>query len=73
MVARLTVPLADQAIVAAARGAGLELAPVSAHSLVQRQQGLLLGFAGFSAERITRGCEQLARVMERAATSPAST
>ncbi|HJU74126.1 MAG TPA: PLP-dependent aminotransferase family protein [Gemmatimonadaceae bacterium] len=69
VVARLTAPLADQTIVAAARSVGLELAPVSAHSLVQKQQGLLLGFAGFSADRITRGCEQLARVMDRVASA----
>ncbi len=67
VLARLTVPVADHAIVADAQSAGLELAPVSAYSVSHRQQGLLLGFAGFTSERIAIACDQLARVMERAA------
>ena len=67
VLARLTVPVADHVIVADALSAGLELAPVSAFTVTQGQQGLLLGFAGFASERIATACDQLARVLDRAA------
>ncbi|MGH7713577.1 MAG: PLP-dependent aminotransferase family protein, partial [Gemmatimonadaceae bacterium] len=66
VLARLTVPVPDHAIVTQAQGAGVELVPVSAYSLRQRQEGLLLGFAGFPTERIAIACDQLARVLDRA-------
>lgn len=67
VLARLTVSVADHAIVADAQSAGLELAPVSAYTVNDKQQGLLLGFAGFAPDRIATACDQLARVMDRAA------
>lgn len=67
VLARLTLPLLDQRIVAQAQRVGLELTPVSAYSVAQRQNGLLLGFTGYSSERIQAACEMLARVMDRAA------
>lgn len=67
VLARLTVPIADHVVVADAQSAGVELAPVSAYTVTAGQQGLLLGFAGFTSERIATACDQLARVMDRAA------
>jgi len=67
VVARLTLPVADHHIVAQAQQAGIELTPVSAYSVKHRQEGLLLGFTGYSSQRIAMACEQLARVMDRAA------
>jgi GntR family transcriptional regulator/MocR family aminotransferase len=67
VLARLTVPVSDQLIVAEAQGAGVELAPVSAYSVRHKQEGLLLGFAGFSKDKIDVACSQLARVMDNAA------
>ncbi len=67
VLARLTVPIPDHSIAADAMNVGVELAPVSAYTVAHRQQGLLLGFAGFTAERIAGACDQLARVIERAA------
>jgi GntR family transcriptional regulator/MocR family aminotransferase len=67
VLARLTLPVADHAIAAQAQRAGIELTPVSAFSVKQRQEGLLLGFAGYPRERIALACDQLARVMDRAA------
>ena len=66
VLARLTLSVPDHTIVADAQSAGLEIVPVSAYSVKQRQDGLLLGFAGFPEERIAIACDQLARVMDRA-------
>ncbi|MGQ0640206.1 MAG: MocR-like pyridoxine biosynthesis transcription factor PdxR [Gemmatimonadaceae bacterium] len=66
VVARLTLPVADQTIVAEAQRAGIELTAVSAYSVKHRQEGLLLGFAGYPSDRIAVACDQLARVMDRA-------
>lgn len=67
VLARLTVPVADHSIAGAALNAGVEIAPVSAYTLTHRQQGLLLGFAGFTIERIAGACDRLARVIGQAA------
>jgi DNA-binding transcriptional MocR family regulator len=67
VLARLTSALDDQHIATDAQRLGLELTPVSAYSVAQRQNGILLGFAGYSKERIAAACEMLARVMDRAA------
>ncbi|MEW5914761.1 MAG: PLP-dependent aminotransferase family protein [Gemmatimonadota bacterium] len=67
VLARLTLPLRDQSIVAEAQRVGLELAAVSAYGVAQRQNGLLLGFTGYSNERIVAACDTLARVMDHAA------
>jgi GntR family transcriptional regulator/MocR family aminotransferase len=72
VLARLTSALDDQHIVTDAQRVGLELTPVSAYSVAQRQNGILLGFAGYSRERIVAACEMLARVMDRAAARPIS-
>lgn len=69
VLARLTVPIADHAVAAAALSDGIEISPVSAYTVRHRQQGLLLGFAGFTSERIAGACDRLARVIERAAAS----
>jgi GntR family transcriptional regulator/MocR family aminotransferase len=69
VLARLTVPLADHSIAADAMSAGVELSAVSAYTVTHRQQGLLLGFAGFTSERLAEACDQLARVIERASSA----
>jgi GntR family transcriptional regulator/MocR family aminotransferase len=67
VLARLTIPVRDYSVVAEGQRAGLELAPVSAYTVSHGQQGLLLGFAGYSSARIAIACEQLSRVMDHAA------
>jgi GntR family transcriptional regulator / MocR family aminotransferase len=67
VLARLTVPVPDHSIAADAMSLGIELSPVSAYTVRHPQQGLLLGFAGFTTERLAAACDQLGRVIERAA------